>query len=260
MQDTPRKLPPHEIPVLLTSSVVAHDTRVRLKDTDERIRLAMESVGEWLKIEPRQPLVLCDGSSFDFSQRVRAEFPQARIECLPFENNQDLVRQHGRGYGEGEIVRYAIHHSRFIAEADCFAKCSSKLWVQNFPACARAWQGGLLLQGIFLDALKPWRQPTLFYIDTRFYIASRPLYRQYFEDAHLRIDKKKQHGLENVFLNIFLEAGLRHAFTPVTPVICGVGGAIGKYYKNSLRRRLKEDLRLLRVRHNPRFRNYFIQP
>lgn len=260
MQNIPDKLLPHEIPVLLTSSVVAHDTRVRLRDTNERLRLAMESVSEWLKIEPRQPLVLCDGSSFDFTNHVRVAFPKARIECLPFENKQELVRQHGRGYGEGEIVRYALNHSRFIAEAGCFAKCSSKLWVQNFTNCARAWQGGLLLQGIFLDALKPWREPTLSYIDTRFYIANRQLYGKYFESAHLRIDKKKQYGLENAFLDIFLEAGLRHAFTPVAPVICGVGGAIGKYYKNSLKRRLKENLRLWRVRRHSRYRDYFIQP
>jgi hypothetical protein len=259
MQDVSLKLPPHEIPVLLTSSVVAHDNRVRLKDTNERIRLAMESVAEWLKIEARQPLVLCDGSSFDFTDRVRVAFPQARIECLTFENPQELVRQHGRGYGEGEIVRYAINHSSFIAGADCFAKCSSKLWVQNFPECARAWQGGLLLHGVFLDALTPWGQPTLSYIDTRFYISSRTVYRQYFEEAHLRINKSKQYGLENAFKSIFLESGLRQAFSPLAPVICGVGGAIGQHYKNSLKRRLKEDLRLWLVRHQPRWRDYFIE-
>jgi hypothetical protein len=244
----------------LTSSVVAHDASVRLRDAVERLRLAMESVAEWLKIEPRQPLVLCDGSSFNFTNSVHKAFPKAHIECLPFENPQELVRQFGRGYGEGEIVRYALHHSHFIAEAGCFAKCSSKLWVQNFLACARAWQGELLLQGIFLDALKPWRDPILSYIDTRFYIASRALYQQYFEDAHLRIDNNQHVGLENAFKDIFLEAKLRHALTPVAPVILGVGGAIGKYYKNSFRRRLKEDLRLWRVRNFPEFSNFFIQP
>lgn len=254
------KIPTHEIPILLTSSVVAHDTRVRLKDTDERIRLAMESVAEWLRIDPRQPIVLCDGSSFDFSAMVQREFPTARIECLPFENNQDLVQRQGRGYGEGEIVRYAINHSLLINQADCFAKCSSKLWVQNFHSCASAWQGGLLLQGVFLNVFVPFRCTTLSYIDTRFYIANRPLYRQYFENAHLRIDKRKQYGLENAFLDIFLEAGLTDALTPVAPVICGVGGAIAKYYKNSLKRRLKEELRLMLVKRNHRFKDYFIQP
>ena len=253
-------VPPHEIPVVLTSSVVAHDTRVRLKDTDERIRLALESVAEWLKIEPRQPLILCDGSNFDFSDLVRQKFPDAQIECLPFENNQELVRQHGRGYGEGEIVRHAINHSHFIASAACFAKCSSKLWVQNFPACAGAWRGDLLLQGVFLDVFAPFKRTTLSYIDTRFYITSTHQYRQHFENAHQRIDKKKQYGLENTFLDVFLEAKLYNALTPVAPVICGVGGAIAKYYKNSPKRKLKETLRLLLVKRDPRFSNYFIQP
>jgi len=252
------KIEIHEIPVLLTSSIVAHDTNVRLKDSNERLRLAMASVAEWLKIEPRQPLVLCDGSSYDFTSMVRAAFPNARIECLAFENDQKLVRQHGRGYGEGEIVRYAINHSRFISEANCFAKCSSKLWVQNFPACARVWRGDFLFRGIFLNELKPWQEPTLSYIDTRFYIASLPLYRKYFENAHLRIRVSEGYGLENAFLDTLLDANIYHALSPIAPVVCGVGGGIGKYYKNSLKRRIKENIRIWRVRNHPKFQAYFI--
>jgi len=173
MHNDSHKIPPHEIPVLLTSSVVAHDASVRLRDTDERLRLAMESVAEWLKIEPRQPLVLCDGSSYNFTDRVRVAFPQARIECLHYENPHELVHWHGRGYGEGEIVRYAINHSRFIAEANCFVKCSSKLWVRNFHECMQWWNGVFLCKGIFLEAFSPVKKTKLHHIDTRFYVASK---------------------------------------------------------------------------------------
>ncbi len=241
------------IPVLLTSSVIAHDTGVTLKDTEERIRLALESVREWLKLDPALPIVLCDGSNHDFSAAASEQFPGATIECLPFENKQELVRQYGRGYGEGEIVRYALNHSRLIAEAGCFAKCTSKLWVANFKECAATWNGRLLLKGVFLHVFSPLRPTEFSYIDTRFYIASCDLYHQYFEHAHLQIRKDEGHGLEECFRDVFLANRLGQVLLPIPPVICGVGGGTGTYYRNPLKRRLKEWLRLWLVRHNRRF-------
>jgi len=248
MHNDSHKIPPHEIPVLLTSSVVAHDASVRLRDTDERLRLAMESVAEWLKIEPRQPLVLCDGSSYNFTDRVRVAFPQARIECLHYENPQELVRWHGRGYGEGEIVRYAINHSRFIAEANCFVKCSSKLWVRNFHECMQWWNGVFLCKGIFLEAFSPVKKTKLHHIDTRFYVASKSFYELYLMEAHHGINVEAGYGLEECFLEAIVKHGIRGVLIPVPPIIEGVGGGIAKYYRNSTRRVFKERLRIALVR------------
>ena len=248
-----------EIPVLLTSSVVAHDSGVALADTDERVRLAIESVAHWLMINPDLPLVLCDGSSFDFTPIVRKKFPLARIECLHFENQQRLVKQYGRGYGEGEIVCYAVRNSTLITDANCFVKCTSKLWVENFEKCLLQWNGELLCKGVFLDVFSPFKKTHFAYIDTRFYIASNTCYHQYFEDAHLRINKELGYGLEQCFYDVFIKHRIQHCLFSIPPIICGVGGGTGVYYKNSLMRRLKERLRLTMVRFTLNFRNMFSQ-
>jgi hypothetical protein len=180
-----------EIPVLLTSSVIAHDTGVALSDTNERTRLAMESIAQWLKIDASLHLVLCDGSNFDFSDLVKTAFPAAHIECLHFENPQSLVKLHGRGYGEGEIVRYAVNHSRYIAQADCFAKCTSKLWVENYTQCIQYWNGQLLCKGVFKNVFSISRKTQFDYIDTRFYVSKKSLYLRLFADAHFKIVLKK---------------------------------------------------------------------
>lgn len=253
-------LSPGCIPILLTSSVIAYDAEVRLADQNKRLEFSLESLRQWKKRFPHQPIVVCDGSSFDFQPYVKKFLPYDNIECLFFENDQTRVAQHGRGYGEGEIVRYALQHSQRIQQAGCFAKCSSKLWVTNFEACAQAWQGELLLQGIFTGVFEPWQETVFSYIDTRFYISSIDAYQTFFQDAHLRIREKEGFGLENAFHQIFLENRLHRALSPVAPVICGVGGGIGTYYKNSLKRRLKEALRLRIVRSDPVFRPYFIDP
>ena len=248
---------PWNIPVLLTSSVVAHDIRVTLTDTSERIDLAMESIARWLSLYPKVQIVLCDGSNFDFSAAVAKRFSHAKIECMFFENNQKTVREHGRGFGEGEIIRFAIDHSQMIQEAGAFAKCTSKLWVRNYAECLKEWNGNFLCKAVFDHVFSPFKRTVLSYIDTRFYITSVQFYKQHFESAHQLIDVDNGKGLEDCFLEVFNRNHLTGVLLNAPPVIDGVGGGIGKYYKNPLKRRLKEKLRVRLVRATPAFASLF---
>ncbi len=259
MQDTNEALKrePWEIPVLLTSSVVAHDARVALTDTSERIDFAMESISQWLSLYPKIHLVLCDGSNFDFGAAVAKRFPHAKIECLSFENDQEAVRKQGRGFGEGEIVRYAMEHSHLIQQAGAFAKCTSKLWVRNYANCLTDWNGKFLCKAVFDHVFSPFKNTSLSYIDTRFYITSVLFYKQHFESAHQKIDVDTGKGLEDCFLDVFKRDDLTGVLLNTPPVIDGVGGGVGKYYKNPLKRRLKEKLRLNIVRAMPSFAGLF---
>jgi len=249
----------NKVPLLLTSSVIAHDTGVALKDTAARIHLALESVSQWLKIDPKLEIVLCDGSSYDFSSIVVEKFPSAQIECLNFENNQNLVKKFGRGYGEGEIVRYALRHSQFIDRAGCFAKCTSKLWVDNYLECLKSWNGELLCKGVFLNVFSAFKNTVFAYIDTRFYIISCSVYKKYFENAHLHIQGEQGKSLEDCFHDIFIENNIQHSLFNVATVINGVGGGTGKYYKNSTHRKIKEKLRIKLVKLNSSFTNLFAE-
>ncbi len=248
---------PAAIPLLLTSSVVAHDIAVKLKDTEARLHHVLESIAQWLRIAPRQPIVLCDGSNFDFRPVVQEAHPHAQIESLFFENDQQKVREFGRGYGEGEIVKYAIQHSKLIQQAGCFAKCTSKLWVENFEACKKHWNGQLLFSGVFLNVFSPLQPTVLQQIDTRFYFASLSMYERYFMNAHLTMDSRAGHGLEDSFFDILVRENISHCLLPTPPVIAGVGGGTGAYYRNTLKRALKEKLRLYLVRHDRKFARLF---
>lgn len=245
------------IPILLTSSIIAHDHGVKLKDSDARLHHTLESVEQWLHIAPGHPITLCDGSSVDLQTHVAQRFPGAPIECLAFANDQARVSHFGRGYGEGEIVKYALQHSRFIREAGCFAKCSSKLWVENFDECLQWWNGRLLCKGVFLDAFSPFQATVLQHIDTRFYMASIPVYEKYLVDAHHGIDVSAGRGLEECFHEVLLRNRMEQCLMPVPPIIGGVGGGTGHYYKNPGKRILKERLRFFLVRHGHRYQDLF---
>ena len=246
-----------QIPVLLTSSVIAHDTAVALTDREARTDLALESVAQWLAIDPELEIVLCDGSGFDFSEIVNRRFPAAKIECLYFDNDAAKVRLQGRGFGEGEIVRHAVTHARVIRQRGCFAKCTSKLWVSNFPQLANQWNATLLLKAVFRNPLSLRKAPEWDYIDTRFYISSVDSYLRWFIDAHQSIDVPLGYGLEQCFMAIVQKAEMTHVLFKTPPVIHGTGGGTGIPYRNSLVRIGKEYLRLLRIRRSKRFARYF---
>ena len=159
-------------PILLTSSVIAMDSSVALKSQESRIFHTLESIGKWGEISPNNQFVICDGSGFDFSPLLKEHFPNLNIESIYFMNDGDLIKKHGKGYGEGEIIRYALEHSQFLQKTDWFVKCTAKLWVNNFMSCLKQWNGEFVCKAFFANVFS-FKTTSLEYIDTRFYISKK---------------------------------------------------------------------------------------
>jgi hypothetical protein len=217
----------------------------------------LESIQWWRSIAPHNPLVLCDGSGFDFRDSVARLSDSGPLECLHFHNDVDRVKRQGRGYGEGEIVRHAMEHSALIQAAGHFAKCTSKLWVENFDTCMQQWNGSLLVKAVFDNVFSMCKPIKLAYIDTRFYVMDVPTYHKYFLHAHESINPEQGYSLEESFLDIVLNNQLQGCLMSPPPVICGVGGGTGVYYKTGVLRQLKEKWRYHRLKSNPLYRSWF---
>lgn len=245
------------IPILLTSSIIAQDPGVRLKNEQSRLRYAIESIEHWLRIDPTTSIVICDGSKYDLHSVIKEKFPKKNLEILSFQNDLSLIQAKGRGYGEGEIVRFAIKHSELINKYGCFAKCTSKLWVKNYFECKQWWNGEFLCHGIFQHIFSPRRTTVFKHIDTRFYIASVNFYQQYFSFAHHNIKPSEGYGLEECFHSVIENNRFDNILLPIPPVIEGVGGGTATYYKNSLRRRWKERLQYSLLLSDSRFSQLF---
>ena len=242
--------------ILLTSSVVPMDKTVLLKDQAQRIYYTLESIGEWLKVLPVAKIVICDGSNFDFSSLIKKAFPGSSIECLFFLNDEKKIEDLGKGYGEGEIIKFALKHSKYLQSSSWFVKCTAKLWVKNFEMLLPRWNGSLLLKP-YISRIFSLSHSRLEYIDTRFYMISKHLYEGLFINAHVGIDTLNGIGLENIFLDIVKEEGLKKIFFTVSPIIAGVGGGSGKYYNFSTTRCIKENIRTYVASCNSRYKNFF---
>jgi hypothetical protein len=247
-------------PIILSSSVNIMDQSVVLKNPTERLQYTLESIDHWLKISPKIRLVICDGSAFDFSPVLLEKYPQAmaedRIECLSFMNNSEKVAIFGKGYGEGEIIQFALTHSQILKEETVFCKCTGKLWVDNFLECLAEFNGKFLCQAYFSNVFS-FKKTRLEYVDTRFYIADIQFYLRHFAELHYQVGGHFQSSIEDVYKEKILQENLFGCFFKKFPLVRGVGGGSGKYYKSNFIRRNKDRIRLKLVQLNSEFKHWF---
>ena len=243
-------------PILLTSSVIAMDSTVLLKDKSSRIFHTLEALKKWGNIAPNSKFVLCDGSGYDFTKVINEELPNLHVECLNFLNDEKLVKVRGKGFGEGEIIQYALAHSQYLRESEWFAKCTAKLWVDNFQACLQEWNGQFLCKAYFSDVFS-FKKTSLKYIDTRFYLIEKSFYEINFSEIHKRLEIDSGEGIEEKFLEVASSKKMKKFLFKNFPVVSGVGGGSGRYYNTSIIRRVKEMLRSRLVYLNRNFQELF---
>jgi hypothetical protein len=242
--------------VLITSSVGVVAPFTKLTDPSERVAYTLDAIGHWLSVSPQPKLVLCDGSNFDFRPVVARAFPGAGIECLRFANNTERVRSCGKGYGEGEIVRYALLNSTVLARSRFFAKCTGKFWVDNFAECAGDWNGTFRCTGNFAGVESP-EALELVSINTDFYIVDRAWYVTHFASAYLDVRDREGRYLEHCFRDAVLQANMRDIFFRVYPLVFGVSGSerVRVFVDDKREAQAAYAAMLQQVRRHPRFQH-----
>ena len=181
-----------KIPLLITSSVIATDPNTKMNNSKLRLQLLIESIELWMMTPGISGIVVCDGSGFVIEEHMLANKinKNSNIQCefINFKNNSESVALLGKGFGEGEIINYAIKNSKILANADIFAKCTGRLWVENFEKCLKRYNGFAKfdVMGIFKPKL----------VDTRFYIVEKEFYIKNLSKLYLNVNDKHKNYLE----------------------------------------------------------------
>jgi len=242
-------------PLLLTSCVAVSAKNTQIIDLTLRIELTIKAIIKWISISKEIKIVICDGSNFDFTQIIHTTFPAQQIECLFFNNSSELVARYGKGYGEGEIINYALQKSSFMKNADFFVKCTSKLWVDNFFECLKYWNGTFLCDCYF-SYMKRQKHMIFKSVDTSFYIVNKDFYIDHFSSAYLNVREAQRHWLEHCFRDIIIAKELKHFMLPVAPIVKGVSGSQGFENRYSLLDKAKDTLKRFLVIRNTSYHDY----
>lgn len=189
-------------PLLMTSAVYPSAGYVSLDCPNERIDYTLESIRNWFARYPNISIVLCDGSGYDFTDLLIVNFPGHKIECLVFKNNADLVRSKGKGYGEGEIVNFALANSKIILNNNSFIKVTSKLWAEKIPSSIIHNPPDFIANVGFYG--KPGFLNFGLYVDTRVYFVQKNFYINNLFHAHVNVLDADGRYLERVFADALI--------------------------------------------------------
>lgn len=213
-----------EIPILITSSIISSAPLTTVSSAEGRLRATLDGLRQMAKYNANHKLVICDGSNYDLSEHA-APFIHAfqNVEFLKFRNDVEKVKIYGKGYGEGEIVNYALEKSEILRDSKIFAKCTSKLWIENADACFRAFDG------VAAFNIAPFFNPDK--VDTRFYIVDKEFYRAQLSAAHLSVRDMDGYHLEHAFFDVISKNNYKALICSVAPLISGLSGSVGTNFK-----------------------------
>jgi hypothetical protein len=126
--------------VLVTSAIGSPPAFLKITNHDERLLQTLCCLVRWIRDTSAETIVLCDGTMtpFDFSKvRAFAEKHGKTFETLVFQESDNFLK-HGKGYGEGEVLEYAVENSAHLAEGGSFYKVTGRTFVANFDDIRKA--------------------------------------------------------------------------------------------------------------------------
>ena len=121
------------------------------------------------------------------------------------------------------------------------------MWIKNFSACLRYWNGRFICNADFSNVTK-FKPYTLNHIDTRFFIVDKAFYRETFAQAYLQVNDPLRQTIEQCFKKIVLEKKLQGFILPIWPALAGFAGSTGEDYELSRLGIWKEDFKRMVLR------------
>lgn len=219
--------------ILVTSSINVYAPFTVITNSLTRLEQLYSSLYLWLKFHPEFNYVICDGSGYDFSNNIFTNTFK-NVEFISFQNSIEIVKVRGKGYGEGEIIKYALNHSLFLKESNFFCKITGRLFVNhtfNFTE-NNSHQLICSLKLKYKYFIIPISEKL---IDTRFYYVNKEFFLKYFIEIYKYVDDKNNYYLEKCFYDKVKELlieGNNIKFHEFFPII-GQSGSTGSFYKKS---------------------------
>ena len=201
---------------------------VRIKNPEERLDQYMDSLKFYIINTNIRKIVFCDNSGYGFNKEelyLLADRNHKEVEIIQFIGDKNSIEKYGKGYGEGELVKYALENSRLLEETDYFIKVTGRLKVRNINII----KNKIDLNKIYFNKNVGEHQ----LMDTVIYCIPKKIYIRYFMNAYKQVCDSEGRYIEQVFKDIIYSKDLKIYNTPSYPFIEGFSGSTGdKYQKN----------------------------
>ncbi|MCL2416961.1 MAG: alpha-1,2-fucosyltransferase [Bacteroidales bacterium] len=198
---------------------------VKITDLKERLQQYLESlehaINHYFEVDH---IVFCENTNYkhDYSElQEKAKKRGKELEILTFQGNYEMIEKKGKGYGEGEIIKYALNHSAILSQSDCFYKLTGRVAVANMDRIMRS------TKSVNAFIFSPFHERNFDkYTRTLFYKVSTSFYKQKLLNAYLAVDDSQDMYLEHVFFDKLKDTPIK-SFR-IYPKLIGISASDGK--------------------------------
>lgn len=213
--------------ILLTGCIEPNGmVQTTLNDKEVRKEQYINALNFYLQ-KTGHSIVFVDNSNSDISYLFKSYVLSGRLEYLSFSGNQR--KDKGKGYGECEIIQYALDHSKIIktSKDKRIAKITGRLIVSNINII-------ISLHSVLFN-----HNTTFFSInsdlsfpDSRLIIAPNDFYSLLLNSKE-DIDDSKGYYFEHALIDTFRKyRDLSYSPFYIIPQIEGMSGSTGEIYRN----------------------------
>lgn len=227
-----------KIVLLITATILPQDKRfLMIKEPKQRLQQYLDCLSFFIVKTDVSRIVLCDNSNYDFPcdmMGALAERYGKKLEIIQFTGNTKKIAVQGKGYGEGELIKYALNHSVLLRKAEYFIKVTGRLKVLNINQIIKKMDiTKIYINKEIRNFRKYGKQKSM---NTVLYGIPRKIYLSTFADVYIDVCDKKGIYLEHVFYDRIVKNKLTVYNIPHFPVINGVSGSLGSRYQESIGR------------------------
>ncbi len=171
-------------------------------------------------------IVYCDNSNAKEIEGIKkkAEENGKEFEWLSFQGNSQKTIENGKGYGEGEILKYAYTNSKIIPTCKYVIKVTGRLKVKNIDLILKMIRNDNNYINIFINSQgKP-------YADTRFFITKIIDFNKNLINEFEKVNDKQGEFLEICYGKKIVDSKMQFKRMPVYIGYEGISGSTGLRY------------------------------
>lgn len=197
-----------------------------VKNSKERLVQYIGSIEFYITKSLFKNIIFCESSAYDYEDKKRllslAESLGKKFEWISFKGSKNVIEK-GKGYGEGEVIKYAFENSELICTSQFLIKVTGRLIISNINNIVRKMNNEIIYFNNDIYRSKG--------IDTRFYGCTCGFYCKNLRDLFkLSNEKLSEMTLEDVFYDYMHNAKIEYSCLPEYPRFIGVCGGNGKHY------------------------------
>ena len=199
--------------------------RISIVDTEIRLQQYIDSIEYAIvRYNTIKNIIFCENTDFtyDYSRLYTlAKKFNKNLEILTFKGTTDKIVQKGKGFGEGEVLKYVYDNSVIFKDSSCFVKLTGRLIVTNFDKIINPTHDEQ--NYFFLPSLLQYHKSHS--MSTVLYKVNTHFFRTFMINAYLEVDDKNNHKIEMVYFEIVKHQSPR--YFKYYPMIQGQSGSNG---------------------------------